>query len=76
MKFYADVVMEKIRPKYVVATGLVPLENTAPGDSREYLILLGVLANYAELVIVADVADLEQVKKSYVYQAMNENIIV
>jgi KaiC/GvpD/RAD55 family RecA-like ATPase len=47
MKFYTDVVMEKIRPKYIVITGLVPLENTAPGDSREYLIILGVLANHA-----------------------------
>lgn len=76
MKFLADLVRGKITPKYIVVTGLVPLENIAPGDLFDYIAVVGAMAQYAELTIIADVADPEAIKKKHVYQAMNENVIL
>jgi len=76
MKFYADVILGKVKPRYVVATGLVPLENLREGDSLEYLTALGVISGHTELTIVADVVDLKKIKSNYIYQAMNENVVV
>ncbi|MGC9117740.1 MAG: RAD55 family ATPase [Thermoproteus sp.] len=76
IKFYAKVLLGQIKPKYLVVTGLVPLEGYSPSDSFDYLVLLGVLAGYIELVIVADVADVRNITKNYVYQAMSDNIII
>ena len=76
MKFVADLMRGKVAPRYIVMTGLVPLENVAPNDLPDYLVVVGAMAQYAELTVVADVADPETIRRKQVYQAMNENVIL
>ncbi|MEL9989944.1 MAG: AAA family ATPase [Thermoproteus sp.] len=76
MKFITKIGLGEIKPKYLIVTGLVPLDLLNPGDALDYLIAIGAVSSSIELVIFADVADSSQIRKSYVLQALNENIFV
>ncbi|MEZ0248251.1 MAG: AAA family ATPase [Thermoproteus sp.] len=76
MKFIAKIYRGEIKPKYLVVTGLVPLDLLSPGDALDYLVVIGAISGTMELTIFTDVAEPSQIKKSYVLQAMNENIFI
>ncbi|CCC81137.1 RAD55 family ATPase [Thermoproteus tenax] len=76
MRFYSRVVTGEVEPRYLVVTGLLPVEKLSPGEAADYILVLGPMSVKAELTLVADVANPEEVRKNYVYQAMNQNIVV